>query len=235
MMFRVRLLLIVALIYSVTWAQDGSAMLGFYGGIGSTLPTGSLCDNFDGCVTFGGGITGAYHNVTLKADIYYGQPSFNRQNIFSITDAEGRDAQLNAAASATQLGVSCQLGYNITLSRLVSITPSTGIYWTRYSWNVNDIEWSKNPDGLDVFQAINTSSAKLSNVGWTASIDIDIRLHDKYVADAPLLGGQSRYSSCLRITPWISPVNFNKSVPSVKGCFVGVNLSYAGLLSSLTQ
>ena len=235
MMFRIRLLLIVALIYSMSWAQNTGNMLGFYGGVGSVLPTGSLRDNFDGCVTFGGGITGAYKHVTLKTDIYYGQPSFNRQNIFSITDTEGRDAQLNAAASATQLGVSAQLGYNIPLSRRISITPSTGIRWTRYSWNVNDIEWSKNPDGLDVFQAINTSSVNLSNLGWTASIDIDIRLHDKYVNNAPLLGSQSRYSSCLRITPWVSPAKFSKSVPSVKGCFVGINLSYAGLLSSFVQ
>lgn len=227
--------MIVALIYSVSWAQDTGTMLGFYGGVGSVLTTGSLRDNFDGCVTFGGGITGAYKHVTLKADIYYGQPSFNRQNIFSITDAEGRDAQLNAVASATQLSVSTQLGYNIPLSRRVSITPSTGIYWTRYSWNVNDIEWSKNPDGLDVFQAINTSGVNLNNLCWTASIDIDIRFHDKYVSDAPLLGGQARYSSCLRITPWVSPASFSKSVPSVKGCLVGINLSYAGLLTKLTQ
>lgn len=234
-MYRVRLFIILSVICALAHGQDTGTMLGFYGGVGSALPTGSLCDNFDGCVTFGGGITGAYKHVTLKADIYYGQPSFNKQNIFSIIDDEGRDAQLNAAASATQLGVSAQLGYNIALSRRVSITPSTGIYWTRYSWNVNDIEWSKNPDGLDVFQAINTSKASLSNLGWTASVDIDIRFHDKYVNNAPFSGGQARYSSCLRITPWVSPASFSKSVLSVKGCFFGINLSYAGLLTALAQ
>lgn len=214
-------------------AQNGNNMLGFYGGVGSVLPTGGLHDNFDGCVTFGGGLTGAYKRITLKADIYYGQPSFNKQNMFAVTDAEGRDAQLNAAASATQLGVSAQLGYNLSLGSRVSITPSTGIYWSRYRWNVNDIEWSKNADGLDVFQAINTSTVSMGKVGWIASVDVDVRLHSRYVSTSLMPGGQGRYSSVLRLTPWVASGRQNKTVPSAKGWFVGLNVSYAGLLTSI--
>ena len=66
-----------------------------------------------------------------------------------------------------------------------------------------------------------------------ASVAFDIHLHDRYVADAPFLGGQARYTSSLRLTPWVANATFNKSNPAVKGWFVGINLTYAGLLSGL--
>lgn len=235
MVRKTALLILLLFITGVVKAQNGNSMLGFYGGIGSVFPTGGLHDNFDGCVTFGGGITGAYKHITLKADVYYGQPSFNKQNMFAITDEQGRDAQLNAAASATQLGVSTQLGYKISLGNRVSITPSTGIYWSHYKWNVNDIKWSKNADGLDVFQAVNTTTVTMGKVGWIASIDIDVRLHSKYVNTSLMPRGQGRYTSAVRLTPWVATGSFSNAVPSAKGCFVGLNVSYAGLLSSIMQ
>ena len=232
-----RFTLILSLVMTIValQAQNSDRLLGFYAGIGGAFPTGSLHDNFDGSVVFTGGLEGGYKHVVLKADVAYGQPSFNRSNLFQVLDAQGRDAQLNAAASASLLGVGAQLGYMIHVSRRLNITPATGIRWSRYSWDVNDIEWSKNPDGLDVFQAINTTHATLSNVGWMASIDFDIRLHDRYVNSAPLMGGQGRYTSSLRITPWVARASFSKSVPSVRGCFVGVNVCYLGLLSKIMQ
>ena len=214
-------------------AQSQPVAFGFQAGVGGAFPSSSLRDNFDGGVIFTGGLSGSWRRVTMKVDVDYGQPSFNRQNIFDKRDEQGRDAQLNAAASATQFGLNVQLGYSILRQQRLSITPATGFRWTRYSWNVNDIEWSKNDEGLDVFQAKNTSHATLSNLGWMASVAFDIRLHDRYIADAPLLGGQARYTSSLRLTPWVAHAAFSKCSPSVKGWFLGINLTYAGLLSGL--
>ena len=214
-------------------AQGRSVEFGFQAGVGGAFTTSSLRDNFDGAVVFTGGLSGSWRHLTLKADVDYGQPSFNRQNIFDIRDAQGRDAQINAAASATQFGLNVQLGYTLLHRQRVRVTPATGIRWTRYSWNVNDIEWSKNDEGKDVFQAKNTSHATMSNLGWMASVAVELRLHDRYIADAPLLGGQARYTSCLRLTPWVAQAAFSKCVPATKGWFVGINLTYAGMLSGL--
>lgn len=234
-MKRLALILLLVATAVTSQAQSSDRLLGFYAGIGGAFPTGSLHDNFDGCVNFTGGLEGGYKHFVLKADVSYGQPSFNGKNLFQVLDSEGRDAQLNAAASASLLGVSAQVGYMIRVGRRLSITPATGIRWNRYSWEVNDIEWSKNPDGLDVFQAKNTSRVTLSNVGWMASIDFDLRLHDRYVSNAPLMNGQARYTSSLRITPWVARASFSKTVPAVRGCFVGFNVCYFGLLSKIMQ
>ncbi|MBO4870754.1 MAG: outer membrane beta-barrel protein [Muribaculaceae bacterium] len=233
-----KLLFILACLLATctTVAQSGDKTLGFYAGLGCSLPTSSLHDNFDGCVNFNGGLTGSYRHFVLKADVAYGQPSFNNDNLFKVYeefDGQQRDAQINATSSASQVNVSVQLGYRISLNKRLNITPSAGFFWSRYHWNVNDIEWSKNPDGLDVFQIKHTDDANLSSPGWIASVDFDIRLHDRYISDVSLMGGQSRYSSFLRITPWVAHASYDRCDPHVKGCFVGINLNYFGLLQSL--
>lgn len=237
-MKRFALILMLAAVFVALRAQNSDRLLGFYAGVGVSFPTGSLHDNFDGSINFAGGLEGGYKHFVLKADVTYGQPSFNRKNLFQVmTNVEGekRDAQLNAAASASLVGVGVQAGYLFHVSRRLNITPAAGIRWSRYSWDVNDIKWSKNPDGLDVFQVTRTSHATLSDVGWMASVDFDLRLHDRYLHDAPLMGSQARYTSSLRITPWVARASFGKTVPAVKGCFLGLNVCYLGLLSSITQ
>lgn len=227
--------LVMLTIAAVSHAQSGDVLLGFYAGMGSAFSTASLHDNFDGCITFNAGLTGGYQRWRLKADVAFGQPSFNRQNMFAVYDSEGHDAQLNAAASASFIGVSAQAGYTVLQRNRLAITPSAGIFWSRYGWDVNDIEWSKNPDGLDVFQVNNKFSTSLSHVGWAASIDFDIKLHERYTSMPFSDEQQARYTSYLRITPWVAQASYNKCTPHVKGCFVGINLTYAGLLQSLTD
>ncbi len=208
--------------------------LGFQAGLGYALTTGSLHDNFDGAVTFTGGLSGAWNRLTLKTDVDYSQPSFNRTNMFAHYDDEGRDAQINAAAHASLVGLNVQLGYTVVRTRRLSVTPAAGFRWSHYTWEVNDIEWSKNDEGHDVFKITDTSRATLSDVNWLASVAIDVRLHDRYLTDAPFMGsGQSRYTSSLRITPWVARAAFGHCTPAVSGCMVGVNLTYAGLLSRL--
>lgn len=228
-------LCLLALLMSLTaWAQNHHVSAGFYAGVGAALPTASLHDNFDGCVTFAGGLTAGYQRWRLKADINYGQPSFNRMNMFGLLDSEGRDAQVNAAANASLLGLGVQMGYQVWRQRRLAITPSAGIFWSRYKWDVNDIEWSKNPDGLDVFQVTNTSSTSLSHVGWIVSLDFDIKLHERYTSGAFLgMGDQARYTSSLRLTPWVAHASYDRCTPAVKGCLIGLNVTYAGLLQAI--
>ena len=120
-MKRLALILLLVAVAVTSQAQSSDRLLGFYAGIGGAFPTGSLHDNFDGCVNFTGGLEGGYKHFVLKADVSYGQPSFNRKNLFQVLDSEGRDAQLNAAASASLLGVSAQVGYMIRVGRRLSI------------------------------------------------------------------------------------------------------------------
>jgi len=64
-------------------AQDNEQTAWGYGfqvGVGGMLPTGSLGDDFKGCAVFVGGLQGEWHNLRLKADITYGQPSFKNDN-----------------------------------------------------------------------------------------------------------------------------------------------------------
>ena len=214
-------------------AQQHPVAFGFQAGIGGSLTTGSLHDNFAGAVNFTAGLNAQWRHWVIKADVDYSQPSFNRINMFARYDDQGRDAQINAAAHASLVGLNVQLGHTFATSRRVSITPATGIRWSHYSWGVNDIEWSKNDDGLDVFKIKDSHHATLSNVNWMASVAVDIKLHDRYIADAPFTDGQARYTSSVRLTPWVARATFSKCTPSVSGCMVGLSLTYAGLFSRL--
>ena len=223
----------VALLSVVATAQVDRGTLGVTAGGGLQLPTGELNDNFKGGVNFVGGLTGGYNFWRVKADVSYSQPSFKRSNIFGVLDAEGRDAQINAVSSATLLGVGVQLGYVAYRNGRLSITPNVGVMLNRYNWKVNDIEWSKNDEGHDVFQAVNTSTVHLSDVNAMASVDFDITLHSRVTTDAMLFTGRNtRTSSSLRITPWVAHARF-KSVPTVSGAFAGINVCYLGLLQAL--
>lgn len=231
---RIILAALAAMLGLVATAQVDRGTLGLYAGAGVQLPTGELSDNFKGGVNFVGGLTGGYNFWRVKADVSYGQPSFKRSNIFGVLDAEGRDAQINAVSSATLLGVGVQVGYVAYRNSRLTITPNVGVALSRYNWKVNDIEWSKNDDGLDVFQAVNTSTVHLSDLNGIASIDFDIVLHSRVTTDAMLFSGRNtRTSSSLRITPWVSHARFSKSVPTVSGAFVGLNVCYLGLLQAL--
>ena len=220
-------------------AADGGALTtpwtyGFTAGAGALFPTSSLTHNFKGTAVFTAGLTGNYRQWRLNAALHFGQPSFKRPNIYQVTDAAGRDAQLRSAANASQLGVALQLGYTVPCGSRVSVTPLAGGYWSRYGWRVNDIEWSKNDEGNDVFQVTDTHSTSLSNVSWMVTVDVDILLH-RHVTQEPffLSGSRAQLSSSLRITPLVAGARYSKSVPSVKGCFVGVTVAYLGLVKGL--
>lgn len=207
---------------------------GFTAGAGALLPTGHLKDNFKGTAVFTAGLTGNYHQWRLNVAMHYGQPSFKRDNIYDVRDEAGRNAQLNSAASASQLGLALQLGYTVPCNNRVSITPLAGVYWSRYGWRVNDIIWSKNDEGNDVFQVTDTHSTSLSNVNWMAAVDIDIVLHRHITQEPFFLGGKrAQLSSSLRITPFVSHARYSHSNPSVSGNFVGITVAYLGLARGL--
>ena len=209
--------------------------LGFQVGVGGMLPTGSLSDDFKGCALFTGGLNAEVNRLRIKADVAYGQPSFKNKNPYHVYDDSGRDLQLNATASPTLLGVGFQLGYTVWRQGQVSVTPMAGVNWNRLSWDLNDIKYEKDDQDIERPVIDNVKGAHENNFGFMASVDVDIRLHGKLV-DSPMGGdGQAHYTSSLRISPFFTHAKFDKFNPSVKGCCVGVTLSYAGLLRMLSS
>jgi hypothetical protein len=206
---------------------------GVYGGVGAAFPTGSVADNFKGSAMFQIGLTGAYQNFRLKTDVAYGQPSFKNRNIFASYDDNGFPAQDNSHADASLLLWSVQAGYRIYHGHRLSVTPNVGFVMSRYSWDVNNLEWSKDDNNEDQFRVTGVDKARFSHTSWIASIDFDIRLHTT-ITDKPFLGnGSKRFTSSIRITPFVAGLKHSKSVPSTRGCLVGATVSYLGLLQSL--
>ena len=218
----------------VPQVSPNSFCYGIYGGVGGIFPTGDLKNQFKGSAIFTLGLTGGYNNLRLKADISYGQPSFARENIFGVKTTDGKDAQVNAHASATYLGVGVQLGYCVYDSRRLAITPNVGGYYSSYAWTVNNLEWSKDKDGNDVSTVASDEKAKFHSFNWMASVDFDIKIHS-HVSNTPLLGvGQrEQFVSSLRISPFVARAIHNSITPQAKGYMVGFTVCYSGLARSL--
>lgn len=206
---------------------------GFQVGVGGMLPTGSLSDDLKGCAIFTGGLNVEYNQVRLKADVVYGQPSFKNENPYAVYDNQGRNLQLNATANPTLLGVGLQLGYTIWRQGKVSVTPNVGVNWNRLSWDINHIKYEKDTEGTERPMIDNVTGDHVNNFSWMASVDIDIKLHGKVVDYPSSEDRQGHYVSSLRISPFVTHAKFNSFNPQVKGCCVGLTVSYAGLLRSI--
>ena len=207
---------------------------GFQVGVGGMVPAGSLSDDFKGSALFTGGLNVDYNRLRIKADVAYGQPSFKNENPYSVHDEQDRDLQLNATANPTLLGVGLQAGYTVWHQGKVSITPMLGMSWSRLSWEMNHIKYKADEDGVERPMIDAVSGVHENSVGWIASVDIDIRLHGK-VVDYPWGDDrQGHYVSSLRISPFVTHAKYSDFNPSVKGCCVGLTVSYAGLLRALS-
>ena len=233
------LLAILTLIPAALQAQQGESIyrplgVGFHVGVGGLLPTGSLSDDFKGCALFTGGINVDYNRLRIKADVAYGQPSFKNENPYAVIDGQGRNLQLNATANPSLFGVGLQLGYTVWRQGKLSITPNVGVNWNRLSWDINHIKYEKDDAGQERPLIEDVTGTHESNFSWMASVDFDIHLHGKLV-DYPFGDdNQAHYSSSVRISPFVTHAKFNHFNPSVKGCCIGITLSYAGLLRVLS-
>ena len=204
---------------------------GFYAGVGYDRPTGSLYDNFGGSAMFHVGLTGGYKNFKAKADVAFGQPSYRNDNIFDIApDAEGRPLQGNNSSSPTHITASVQLGYTVLNYGRLSITPNVGGFYNHYGWDVANYSWSTDDEGREVRSITGTENRNLHFFSFIASLDFDINLNSR-VTNTSLTGSthRERWTSSLRITPWVAHSKFNKCSPSVSGMHVGINISYLGL------
>ena len=204
---------------------------GFYAGAGYEHPTGTLHDNFGGSVTFHVGLTGGYKNFRIKGDVAFGQPSYRNDNIFNVLpDDEGHPLQGNNSSNATHIMASVQLGYTVLNHGRLSITPNVGAFYNRYNWDIANYSWSKDDDGNDVRSITSVEKRNLHNFSFIASIDFDINLNSR-VTNTSLTGSshRERWTSSLRITPWVAHSKFNKCDPSVSGMHLGINVSYLGL------
>ena len=233
------LLAILTLIPAALRAQENESIykplsVGFEVGVGGMVPTSSLSDDIKGCAIFNGGINFGYNKLRLKIDLNYGQPSFKNDNLYAIRDGQGRDAQLNATANPTLFGSTMLLGYTVWRQGRVSVTPAVGFSAGRLSWDINNIKYDKDEQGVErpsIAEVIGTHEKFFS---WTASMDIDIKLNGKLVDYPTGDDSQAHYTSLVRISPFVTHAKFNHFNPSVKGCCIGITLSYAGLLRALS-
>lgn len=219
-------------------AQDKSdespLSLGMQAGVGYMTTVGKLHDNFGGGVEFTGGLTADYNKLRLKADVSFCQPGFNNVNMFDIKDSEGRDAQINSNTNPTQLSLGVQAGYKVWGNRRLSVTPAVGMYYTHYAWELDDIEWSKDDNGKDIFKITDRHDVASGNVSWMASVDVDIKLHERVTTEPFFLNQRySRLSTYVRVTPWVAGGKLKKTVPSVSGMYAGVTVRLTGFMQSL--
>ena len=204
---------------------------GFHIGVGGMVPTGSLGDDLKGCAVFTGGFDLEYQRARLKIDVNYSQPSFKNENPYAIYDENGRNLQMNGSANTTNLGAGFQLGYTVWRQGKVSVTPCVGINFSRLRWDMNTIKWEKDEEGVERPKIDNVTDVHENSTGWTASVDIDIMLGGKFVD----LGGKSHYVSSVRITPFITHAGYSHLSPAVKGNWIGMTVSYAGLSRLLSS
>ena len=204
---------------------------GFHIGVGGMVPTGSLDDDLKGCAVFTGGFDLEYQRARLKIDVNYSQPSFKNENPYAIYDENGRNLQMNGSANTTNLGAGFQLGYTVWRQGKVSVTPCVGINFSRLRWDMNTIKWEKDDEGEERPKIDNVTDVHENSTGWTASVDIDIMLGGKFVD----LGGKSHYVSSVRITPFITHAGYSHLSPAVKGNWIGMTVSYAGLSRLLSS
>ena len=204
---------------------------GVYAGVGYDYPTGKLRDNFDGSAMFHAGLTGGYKNLRLKADVAFGQPSYRNDNIFGVApDAEGRPLQGNSSSHATHITVGVQLGYTVLNSGRLTITPNVGGFYSRYSWDVANYSWEKDDEGRDLRTTTSVEDRNLHSFNVIASVDFDINLGSR-MSNTSLTGygNRERWTSSLRITPWVAAARYTQCSPTVSGMHVGISISYLGL------
>ena len=204
---------------------------GFHIGVGGMVPTGSLGDNLKGCAVFVGGVDVEYRRARLKIDVNFSQPSFKNENPYAVFDSQGRNLQQNGTASATSFGAGLQLGYTVWRQGKVSITPCVGMNFNRLRWDMNTIKWEKDDEGVERPQIDDVTDVHENSTGWTASVDIDIMLGGKFI-DA---GGKGHYRSLVRVSPFIIHAGYSNLSPAVKGNWIGMTVSYAGLSSLLSS
>lgn len=221
---------------NIQFEQESSFGYGLYGGVGYSSPVSELRDNFGGNFIFQIGAVGTYDRFQLKTDVQFGQPGYRNDNMFAAPayDAQGHPSQVNGSSSASFLGWSVQVGYKVYENGRFSITPNVGINYTKYSWNLNNLKWTKNEDNDDYkAEVTGTESAKLTNLGFIASVDLDYTFSSTKVKNPFTGNGDDRLRQSVRITPFVAYAKYDKCSPSVKGAFVGVTINYFGLLHSL--
>ena len=217
-------------------AQDGNALYtgwgaGFHIGVGGMLPTGSLADGLKGCAVFTGGVDVEFQRARLKLDVSFAQPSFKIDNPYAVVDSQGRNLQQNGTASTTLFGGDIQLGYTVWRHGKVSITPCVGVNFNRLKWDMNTIKWEADDEGKERPQIDNVTDVHENATGFIASVDFDIVLGGKFVD----LGGNSHYTSSLRITPFFTHAGYGNLSPAIKGNWIGVTVNYAGLSRLLSS
>lgn len=208
-------------------AAAGGFTYGFDAGVGLMAPTGGTADLIKTTVSFGAGLETGVRDLRFKAAFTYSQPTIKVSNPFEVYDDSGRDLQLNKSRNTSNFSLALLAGYRLKLSDRVALTPLAGVHYSRLSWTVNDIEWTKNSEGHDVFAVVNADDVALGSWSWRVGADLDIKLHSRFI-------DRRRYTSSLRISPFVAGLKFHGGLPrAYKGCCIGVAVAYSGLFTNL--
>ena len=206
-------------------ANPSGLCYGFEAGLGVQVPTSDVSDLLKTTVNFGGGVELGYGALRWKAVVSYGQPSIKVPNPFGVVDDTGRDLQLNKSHNISNVSLALMMGYRMSVGERVSVTPLAGVHYSHLGWSVNDIVWSKNDDGRDVFSVTDSHDVSLGGWSWRVGVDVDIKLHSRFVEN-------KRYTSSVRVSPFVAGLRFKGGLPATtSGCCVGVTVAYSGLFS----
>ena len=235
------LLAILTVIPVAMRAQDSDTLnlkfrppvgIGFQAGVGGMIPTGSLGDNLKGGFLFTLGTTVFYDRFAFKLEGSIAQPSFKHENPYAVYDDVGRNLQRNGTASPGLLGLNLQLGCTVWKHGRVSVTPYFGINFNKLMWEINHLKWTQDDQGEQRPEIYDVTNAHESSTGWMASVDIDIVLHQKRSYHE---GYWHTTSSSLRLTPFITHYTYADFKPSFKGNFIGLTVSYFGILERISS
>jgi hypothetical protein len=206
--------------------------IGFEAGVGGMVPTGSLGDNLKAGVLFKLGANVFYDRFAFKLEGTISQPSFKNENPYAVYDDLGRNLQRNGTASPGLLGLNLQLGCTVWQHGRVSVTPYLGINFNKLMWEINHLKWTQDDEGEERPEISDVTNAHESSTGWMASVDIDIVVHQKRSYSE---GVWHTTSSSVRLTPFITHYTYADFKPSFKGNYIGLTVSYFGLLERLSS
>ena len=216
---------------SIHYTHKPLVGIGFQAGVGGMVPTGSLGDNIKGGFLFTLGTTVFYDRFAFKFEGNIAQPSFKNENPYAVYDSQGRNLQRNGTASPGLLGLNLQLGCTVWQRGRVSVTPYFGINFNKLMWDMNHIKWTPDDQGEERPEIYDVTNAHESSTGWMASVDIDIVVHQKRSYSE---GTWHTTSSSVRLTPFITHYTYADFKPSFKGNYIGLTVSYFGLLERLS-
>ncbi len=207
----------------------GDWSVGFNAGVGGLFASGDIADSFSSAFTFNAGLKAGYRRLSLEGMFLYGSPTIDNPNVTGVVDATGVPYH-NNVNSANLLGAGANVGFTVVDFDKFSVTPWVGGMWTSYSWTARPME--KNDEGVLIQKG---EQRDMSISDFNLAFGVNFEWHfARTDTDVALFGSDGQeYRSSLRLTPYVIKGSYSDANPQLNGWYVGVSLSYSGVLRSL--